>query len=244
MPLYVTVTRGITVSDDTLIDAATLNRLAQPMVEVTGTLDGTGAVTISDGGVTTAKIADDGVTNDKLDEMPASTLKGNDGGSAANPQDLTVAEARTLLAVTADGSTLEHSGGSIRIKDAGVVAAKIGAGAVTSPKLNYAPPAAITTATATLTVANNVTFNCTPSASAAYTLAFASGDEGKPVLVKVTPAANDLDVSFLVSGTATAIKWKGDAAPDLTTDSGQTDLFLFTMFGTVVFAAPIQSFPA
>lgn len=39
------------------------------------------------------------VTNAKLATMANATLKGNDSGATANPQDLTVAEVKTMLAL-------------------------------------------------------------------------------------------------------------------------------------------------
>ena len=57
----------------------------------------TGDVAGSGTGSFAASIAAGAVTNAKQAQMPALTLKGNAGGSAATPSDLTVAQARTLL---------------------------------------------------------------------------------------------------------------------------------------------------
>jgi hypothetical protein len=87
-----TITGGtsITVSDgDGVAGNPTISRAAL-----------TGDVTASaDSNATT--IAANAVTNSKLAQMPTLTLKGNDAVGAADPQDLTAAEAKSLLAIAA-----------------------------------------------------------------------------------------------------------------------------------------------
>jgi len=80
MPLYVTVTPEVTVTDETNVDASTLNRLGTPTVDITGTIDGASSVTIAAGSV----------TNTMLESMPDQTVKGNGTGSTAAPQNVTL----------------------------------------------------------------------------------------------------------------------------------------------------------
>lgn len=60
-----------------------------------------------------ASIADDSVTNAKLADMPAGTLKGNSTAAAANPADLDATAVRSLLNV-ANGATANSSDASLR----------------------------------------------------------------------------------------------------------------------------------
>jgi hypothetical protein len=52
---------------------------------------------ILDLNVTTAKIADEAITNAKMAQMADLTIKGNDSGGSAVPQDLNMTELRTIL---------------------------------------------------------------------------------------------------------------------------------------------------
>ena len=56
MALFVTVQPGITVDSETVLDASALNRLGTPTVDVTGTIDGASAVSVSDNTITNAKL--------------------------------------------------------------------------------------------------------------------------------------------------------------------------------------------
>ena len=81
--------------------------LDSPVYEILNVPTGAGSVNALylDGneiknGPVTMTILDDSITNAKLSDMPAYTLKGNDTGATGDPKDLTVAEVKTLLAYT------------------------------------------------------------------------------------------------------------------------------------------------
>lgn len=80
---------------------------AKTLLSLTGTNSGdqtitlTSDVTGSGTGSFATTIAANAVSNTKLADMAANTLKGNNTGSSADPADLTVAQVKTLLAYTA-----------------------------------------------------------------------------------------------------------------------------------------------
>ena len=81
MPLFVTVTPGTTVSASTTLDAATLNLLGTPSVDVTGTVDG-GSVTLGPQSVTLPALV----------YQADQTIVGNGSGVSASPVALTTTD--------------------------------------------------------------------------------------------------------------------------------------------------------
>lgn len=96
MPIFVTVTPGTTVTSSTTLDAATLNLLGTPSVQVEGTVDG-GSLTIGSGSVLLTSLA----------SQADQTVVGNGSGSGNSPVAL------TLSGLTATSTTLSISNSAI-----------------------------------------------------------------------------------------------------------------------------------
>lgn len=112
MPLFVTVTPGTTVTSSTTLDAATLNLLGTPSVDVTGTVDG-GTLSISSGSVQLTS----------LFPQANATVVANGSGASNSPAAL---DASTDFSFTST---------TMQIKSGAIVEAKIGARAVSAGKL-------------------------------------------------------------------------------------------------------------
>lgn len=92
-----TITNGVTdksPSEDAVFDALALKQDVGNYIT-----DLTGEVTASGPGSVASTITANAVTNAKLAQMPASTLKGNNTGLTADPTDLSASDVRTLLSV-------------------------------------------------------------------------------------------------------------------------------------------------
>ena len=111
MPLFVTVTPGTTVSASTTLDAATLNLLGTPSVDVTGTVDG-GSVTLGPQSVTLPALV----------YQADQTIVGNGVGTSDSPVALTTTD--LLLTAT-----------TVNIKALAVTTAKIANSNVTYAKI-------------------------------------------------------------------------------------------------------------
>lgn len=114
MPIFVTVTPGTTVTSSTTLDAATLNLLGTPSVQVEGTVDG-GSLTIGSGSVLLTSLA----------AQADQTVVGNGAGSSASPVAL------TLSGLTATSTTLS-------ISNSAITTAKIADSSSTTTGVTYA----------------------------------------------------------------------------------------------------------
>lgn len=109
MPLYVSVDPSLTVTDTTVMDAAAFNQLGTPVVSITGTLDGSSALSVGAGTV----------TNAMLENMPANTVKGRDESEGV-PVNLTM------------HSSMDIASGALKVADGGITTTQLASAATTA----------------------------------------------------------------------------------------------------------------
>lgn len=113
----------------------------------------TGDVTASGPGSVAATIANNAVSNAKLAQMATLTIKGNDTGGSADPQDLTVSEVNTMLGalsnpMDSDGDFIYGGASGVATKlDAGTLGQVIISGGAGAPTWGF--PSGVTTAKTT-----------------------------------------------------------------------------------------------
>ena len=102
----ITLGAGLTLSSGVL--SSTIGTVTS--VGISGSDFTIGSSPVTTSGTITLAIANNAVTNAKLAQAPANTLKGNNTGVTANEADLTVAQVKTLLSYTATDVTNSATG--------------------------------------------------------------------------------------------------------------------------------------
>ena len=112
------------------------------MLNLAGTNNGDQTITLTDvtgsgTGMFAATIVNNAITNAKVADMAANTIKGNNLGASGDPIDLTVAQVKTMLNLvgTNTGDQTISLTGDVTGSGTGMFAAAIAADAVTNAKL-------------------------------------------------------------------------------------------------------------
>jgi hypothetical protein len=202
------------------------------------TLNQVGSTQISDDAVTNAKLANDAVTNAKLANMAAATFKGRAAGAGTgDPTDLTAAQAKTALAISA--ADVSGLGALATLNQVG--SAQIAVGALDGKAINMQDNLlrgaeirdfAETTATPsvaggslTLDLETANVFEVTLTANVA-TLVLAN-PPAAPKAGSVTLILKQDAVGGRLVTWPGSVRWPGGTPPDTISPAGTVDIFAF-----------------
>lgn len=254
--------RATTVSASGVIGGSNLsgNNTGDQTITLTGDVSGSGT------GSFAATVNPLAITDGKLAEMPAKTIKANITTVSASPTNATISQ---LL-----DSCLGSAAGKVAYRDAGgwVASALSGTGTVTSVsggagltfstnpitstgdiRLDTSAQNAWTAqqgfAIATLTDASAISWNLKSQQVARLTRAISGTGQiqdptnmvaGSTYILKVTKAsANTATIAF-----TSAYRWPGSTPPTLTATSGAVDIFTFVSDGSAMYGSFTQNYTA
>lgn len=187
------------------------------------------ALRVKDAGISTAKLADDAVTEDKLADNAVSTGKIVDAAvteaklAASVAGDGLSGGAGSALSVNVDGSTIEISTDSLRVKDLGISTAKLADASVDEDKLS-------SSAADQITITGGSGSKLAVAQSPAVKLSFPAGE--------ALASGSTFAVRMAVDGETAGAVYKADY------DASTDDLFwvigMVTTSGAVAEADPVM----
>lgn len=148
---------------------------------------------------------------------------------------------------SADGATLEIVANTLRVKDAGIVAAKMATDSVLQAAMadDAIGPAEVKSASVNITSSSNSTaldwslgFSFYTTLSENTTIAFSNTKEGQAITVAVKQNAGA--AKSLAWGST--IQWPGGVAPTMTPTLSATDVYTITKINSIFYGSAGQAY--